>query len=87
MSSGVKAPGIDRLTVADRMLLVEEIWDSIVDEADSQEIPQSRRDEPNRRLAADQADPRAGSTWDEGNSRLMGRPQDRQDHPPRSRSR
>ena len=34
MSQTLKALGIDQLSVAQRILLVEEIWDSIVAEAE-----------------------------------------------------
>ena len=38
MSQTLKALGIDQLSVAQRILLVEEIWDSIVAEAEEHAI-------------------------------------------------
>ena len=70
MNSIVKSLGIDRLSIAERILLVEEILDGIAAEAESLEIPQSRRDELDRRLAAGQADPQDGSSWEEVKARL-----------------
>lgn len=72
MSTTAKSLGIDRMSVADRLRLVEEIWDSIADSVDSMDIPQSHRDELDRRLAAMRDDPHAGSTWEEVKARLQG---------------
>lgn len=70
MSPSAKDLGIDRLSVEDRIRLVEEIWDSIADAVESSEIPQSHKDELDRRLGAMKDDPRAGSTWEEVRARL-----------------
>jgi len=74
MQTTAKSLGIDQLSLAERILLVEEIWDSIAAEAEALEIPQSHKDELDRRLAASQADPRAGSTWEEVKARLQKKP-------------
>jgi putative addiction module component (TIGR02574 family) len=65
MQAIAKSLGVDQLSLAERILLVEEIWDSIAAEAEVLEILQSHKDELDRRLAAYQADPRAGLTWEE----------------------
>jgi putative addiction module component (TIGR02574 family) len=59
------------LTVAERILLVEEIWDSIAAEQDALPITQEQREELDRRLANYEADPPVGSTWDEVKARLQ----------------
>jgi putative addiction module component (TIGR02574 family) len=74
MESTLKSLGIDRLSVPERMRLVEEIWDSIAAEAEALEIPQSHRDELDRRIAAYEANPQAASTWEEVKAELMNRP-------------
>ncbi len=74
MQATAKSLGIDQLSLAERILLVEEIWDSIAAEAEAVEIPQSHKDELDRRLAVYQADPRAGSTWEEVKARLQKKP-------------
>jgi putative addiction module component (TIGR02574 family) len=74
MQSTLKSLGIDRLSVAERILLVEEIWDSIAAESGALDIPQSHKDELDRRLAAYHADPLAGSTWEDVKARLRGKP-------------
>ena len=76
MNTSAKSLGIDRLSVADRLRLVEEIWDSIADSVDSMDIPQSHKDELDRRLAAMRDDPRSGSTWEEVKARLRRKPGD-----------
>ena len=76
METSAKALGIDRLSVADRLILVEEIWDSIVEESDSLEVPQSHRDELDRRLSSRESDPLAGSSWEDVKARLMGGTED-----------
>jgi putative addiction module component (TIGR02574 family) len=68
----LKSLGIDRLSMAERLLLVEEIWDSIADEVEELEIPLSHRQELDRRLASLQADPSAGASWPEVKARLLG---------------
>ena len=74
MHATAKALGIDRLSVAERILLVEEIWDSIIVQAQTLEVPQSHKDELDRRLTAYEADPNAGSTWEVVKARLQKKP-------------
>ena len=74
MSPTAKSLGIDRLSVAERILLVEEIWDSIAEEVNSSELTPAQKDELDRRLAAMESDPQAGSPWEEVKARLLSRP-------------
>jgi putative addiction module component (TIGR02574 family) len=69
----VKSLGIDRLSLAERILLVEEIWDSVAAEAEALEVPQSHKDELDLRLAAYRADPHAGSSWADVKAHLQNR--------------
>ena len=71
MDISVRSLGIDRLSLAERILLVEEIWDSIAAEADALEVPQSHEDELDRRLTAHEADPHSGSSWEDVKTRLQ----------------
>jgi putative addiction module component (TIGR02574 family) len=71
MYATAKSLGLDRLSLAERILLVEEIWDSIVAEAETLEVPQSHKEELDRRLTAYHADPHAGSSWEDVKSRLQ----------------
>jgi putative addiction module component (TIGR02574 family) len=71
MHETAKSLGINRLSLAERILLVEEIWDSIAAEAEALEVAQSHKDELDRRLAAFHAEPQAGSSWEDVKSRLQ----------------
>ena len=74
MSTTLKALGIDRLSLAERILLVEEIWDSITPEVDQLPVTEAQKQDLQRRLAAYEANPKAGSTWEAGKARLRGQP-------------
>lgn len=74
MSPTAKALGIDQLSVAERILLVEEIWDGIAEEVNASELTQTQKDELDRRLAAMESNPQAGSSWEEVKARLLSRP-------------
>lgn len=71
MHASAKSLGIDRFSLAERMLLVEEIWDSSADEAETLEVPQSHKGELDRRLADHDADPHSGSSWEDVKTRLQ----------------
>ena len=70
MPANAKSLGIDRLSFAERALLVEEIWDSIAAEAEAVEVPQSHKDELDHRLADHEANPGAGSSWEDVKTHL-----------------
>lgn len=74
MSPTFQSLAIDQLSVAERILLVEEIWDSIA--ADEEQVPltEAQKQDLERRLAAYQADPKAGSSWEEVKARLRSQP-------------
>ena len=59
--------------VADRLLAVDAIWESIVESPELLSVPQSQRDELDRRLKLHQEDPDAASPWEEVRARLLGR--------------
>ena len=62
------------MSIPERILLVEEIWDSIASDQGAMEVTQAQRDELDRRLAACEAAPDQGSPWEEVKSRLQGNP-------------
>jgi putative addiction module component (TIGR02574 family) len=72
MSPTLKALGIDQMSVAQRVLLVEEIWDSIADEQEEIPLTEGQREDLQRRVAAYEANPKAGSSWEEVKARLRG---------------
>ncbi len=73
MTEHAKQISLEGLSVADRMSLIEQIWDSIAAEQESLPLTQAQKDELDRRLAAYEADPTAGSTWEEVKARLQGK--------------
>jgi putative addiction module component (TIGR02574 family) len=74
MSPTLKALGIDQLSVAQRILLVEEIWDSIAEAAEEIPLTEAQQQDLQRRIAAYEANPKAGSSWQEVKARLREKP-------------
>jgi putative addiction module component (TIGR02574 family) len=73
MSSRLEALGIDQLSVAERIALVQEIWDSIAPEAEQWAISEAQRHEVDRRLAAHRANPQAAIPWDQVEAEALAR--------------
>ena len=76
MSLFAQIPDFDELSTADRLRLIEKLWDSIPDDRESMEVPQRHKEELDRRLEAMKDDPLAGSSWADVKARLQGRPRD-----------
>lgn len=70
MSVSLKSLGIERLSIAERLLLVEELWDSIA--ADTP-LTDAQRDELDRRLADHEANPDDVVPWEEVQSSIAAR--------------
>jgi putative addiction module component (TIGR02574 family) len=64
----------DHLNIAERITLVQRIWDSIAEEEKKLEITPEFREELARRLAAHRADPERSRPWDEVKARLQSKP-------------
>lgn len=73
MSSLMNALGIDRLSVADRVQLAEEILDSLDANREPPALSEDQRRELDRRLADVEANPAALSPWDEVEARVLAR--------------
>ncbi|MFH1418393.1 MAG: addiction module protein [Planctomycetota bacterium] len=58
------------LSLAERILLVQDIWDSIANVPEAVELTEAQRQELNARLEAYHRDPTAGSAWDAVKSRI-----------------
>lgn len=65
MGASVKSLGIDKLDVDDRLALVEEIWASIVADAEAFALTPAQREELDRRIADDDAYPSDVIPWSE----------------------
>jgi putative addiction module component (TIGR02574 family) len=65
MPATIEALGIDRLSVAERLTLVQQIWDCIAAEAEQAPLTEAQKQEVDRRLAAHEADPQAAIPWEQ----------------------
>jgi putative addiction module component (TIGR02574 family) len=74
MSSALKSLGIEQLSIEERLLLVEEIWDSIAAEEEEIPVTEAQKQDLERRLALYRQNPSAGSSWEEVKARLQGQP-------------
>jgi putative addiction module component (TIGR02574 family) len=61
---------ICQLSIAERIQLAEDLWDSILDNQDELHLSAAQTQELERRLERHQQDPTAGSTWAEVKQRL-----------------
>ena len=60
------------LSVAERIQLVEDVWDSIAAEPEELPLTEEERQEMDRRLADQEANPGVGRPWAEVKARLLG---------------
>lgn len=72
MATTMKSLGLERLSPTERILLAEELWNSVVDSGETPPLSEAHRQDLQRRLDAYQSDPKAGSPWEEVRARLMG---------------
>ncbi len=56
----------NRLSPAERLDLIADIWDSLQNNLEEIPLPEWHRQELERRLAAAEAEPEAGIPWEEG---------------------
>jgi putative addiction module component (TIGR02574 family) len=62
-----------RLTLPERLQLVEDLWDSIAVEAESLPLPGWQKAELDRRAAEYRQNPGLVSTWEEAKQRILAR--------------
>lgn len=65
MPVSIESLGIDRLTVRERLELIEQIWDSLPESVEAQEVPDWHLAELARRRAEAVARPGEGRPWRE----------------------
>jgi putative addiction module component (TIGR02574 family) len=61
---------ISELSVAERIQLAEDLWDSIVEQQKELPLSQAQQQELDRRLENYQKNPANGSSWEEVKKRL-----------------
>ncbi|MBI1903465.1 MAG: addiction module protein [Planctomycetia bacterium] len=71
MSTASEPTGFGDLSFAERVILVQDLWDSIAAEQQGFELSPERKAELNRRLAAYRADRNPGSPWQEVKARIL----------------
>jgi putative addiction module component (TIGR02574 family) len=72
MPINVEALGIDRLTVSERLGLIEQIWNSLPEEVEPGGVPPAHSAELTKRRAEAEARPGLGKPWREVLGRLEG---------------
>lgn len=72
MAPTMKDLGIDRLSIADRITLVQEIWDSIAASAEEVPLTDTQKQELDRRCRELDANPTNVPTWEEFKTRVRG---------------
>jgi|TARA_Y100000294_G_scaffold139342_1_gene132823 putative addiction module component (TIGR02574 family) len=60
-----------KLSIQDRIVFVEDIWDSIANVPESVELTEAQKKELDKRLEEYHKNPDAGSPWDEVKSKLL----------------
>ena len=61
-----------KLSVSERIQLVEDIWDSIAADPDEIALTEEQRAELDRRIAEVEADPGGGTPWSDVKARVLG---------------
>ena len=65
-------PEITKLSAAERIQLVEDIWDTIAAEPEAVALTEAQIQELDQRLDDYHANPQAGSSWQEVRQRIHG---------------
>jgi putative addiction module component (TIGR02574 family) len=65
-------PEIRSLPIPERFHLVEQIWDSIIEDEGEFGLTDAHKAELDQRIAAYEADPNRGLPWEEVKKRIMG---------------
>lgn len=74
MTSNALRNELFQLSTAEKIELVEELWDSIPEEDEAFTLTAEQREDLDRRLAEADADPDGGVPWEEARERIRQRP-------------
>jgi putative addiction module component (TIGR02574 family) len=73
MNESLLPPDILGLPVSTRLVLVEQLWDSIADDEQGLELTATQKAELDRRLELQKVSPLPNSSWEVVKQRLLGR--------------
>lgn len=73
MAPQLESLGIDRMNMAERLALLDAIWDSLSAEVEQAPLTPAQQAEVDRRLAAHTANPRAAVPWQEVEAKALAR--------------
>ena len=73
MISPIQLSDFSQLSVAERIILVEQIWDSIAAEQATVPLTPAQEAELDRRLEAHRKSPHEGASWEEVKARIQGK--------------
>lgn len=73
LMKAIRLSDVLELPVAERLKLVEAIWDSIADAPEALQLTEAQRAELERRLDDYEKNPEAGSPWSEVKERVLKR--------------
>ena len=62
---------IDELSVSERIILAEQLWDSVLHQEDAIELTENQQLELDRRMRSFQSDKNIGSPWHEVKNRVI----------------
>jgi len=74
MSSASQLTDLAQLSIAERIILVEQIWDSIASEQAVVPLTPAQEAELDRRLEAHRRSPNQGASWEEVKARIQSKP-------------
>jgi putative addiction module component (TIGR02574 family) len=73
MSASIKSLGIDRLSVDERLILVEEIWNSIAANTAAVPLTDAQRAELQNRIEDDDSRPEQVTPWEQVKASMLER--------------
>lgn len=70
---GIHTMEIQSLTISERIILAEALWDSVIADDVEIDVTEPQRKELDRRLAAFEIDQDAGAPWSDVKARILSR--------------
>ena len=71
MIKTIDIENISQMSIPERVLLVEDIWDSIAKSRQNISIPEEHKAILDKRFEAFKSDPTAGSSWEDVKERIL----------------